>query len=195
MLEWKWREVTLRLSVLFPISVVVLLSLDASRVTELCLFASLLHELGHAFAMYITHDRPSCITMGFFGVRIERATTKRMSYRSSCLVSLAGPLVNVLFFVLFILLENDTAASVHAVIGGFNLLPIYSLDGGEALSAMLCMYYDEEKSEKIVGWVSLLTLVPLSAFACCLFLNSGYNFSLLAVSVYLILLIFLRYKH
>ncbi len=195
MLEWGWQGITLQLSLLFPFSIVVLLSLDTSRVTELCLFASLLHEIGHALAMCLLHDRPSKITMGFFGMRVQREKTQRISYVGSALVSLAGPFMNVVFVAIFSLLHNPVAASVHAIIGGFNLLPVYSLDGGEALYALLCLRYEEEKTAKILRLVSCLVAFPLLITGFCLFVSSRYNFSLLAVSSYLILLIFLRHKH
>lgn len=195
MLECKWQGITLQLSLLFPFSVVVLLSLDTSRVTELCLFASLLHEIGHAIAMCLLHDKPSKITMGFFGMRVQREKTQRISYGGSAVVSLAGPFINAVFFVVFSYLHNPVAASVHAIIGGFNLLPVYSLDGGEAVYALLCLRYEEEKAAVILKAVSCLIAFPLSIVGLCLFVSSRYNFSLLVVSIYLILLIFLRHKH
>lgn len=195
MLEWKWQGITLQLSLLFPFSIVVLLSLDTSRVTELCLFASLLHEIGHAMAMCLLRDKPSQITMGFFGMRVRREKTHRISYVGSALVSLAGPFMNAVFVVLFSCLNNPIAASVHAIIGGFNLLPVYSLDGGEALYALLCLRYEEETADAILKRVSCLVVLPLMIIGCGLFVISRYNFSLLAVSTYLILLIFLRHKH
>ncbi len=195
MLEWKWKDTTFQLSLLFPFSIVVLLSLDSSRVTELCLFASLLHEIGHALAMCMLHDKPSKITMGFFGMRIQREKMQHISYGGSAFVSLSGPFMNVLFVLLFSLLHNPVAASVHTVIGGFNLLPVYSLDGGEALYALLCKQYTEEKAATVLKMVSCFVVFPLLILGFYLFMCSRYNFSLLAVSVYLILLIFLRHKH
>ncbi len=195
MLEWKWQGITLQLSLLFPFSIVVLLSLDTSRVTELCLFASLLHEIGHALAMCLLHDKPSKITMGFFGMRVQREKTQHIGYSGSALVSLAGPFMNAAFVVLFSCLHNPVAASVHAIIGGFNLLPVYSLDGGEALYALLCLRHEEEKAAAILRLVSGYVAFLLLIVGFGLFVSSGYNFSLLAVSTYLILLIFLRHKH
>ena len=195
MIEWQWRGVTLRLSIWFPLAAVVLLSLDPTHTTELCLTASLLHEMGHALAMFAVHDRPKRITMGFFGMRVERAQLHRMSYRAACTVSLAGPFVNVLGFTLYLLLGIPGAAAVHALIGGFNLLPIRSLDGGEALYTVLCMRYEEEQADKVLTVISLLTVIPLSVLGMWLFWGSRYNFSLLAVSAYLILLIFIEHKH
>lgn len=195
MIEWKCQGIIIQLSILFPLSIVVLLSLDTSRVTELCLFASLLHEIGHAFAMCLLHDKPTKITMGFFGMRIQRKKTQIISYGKSAVVSLAGPLMNAIFALIFLCLNNPIGASVHTIIGGFNLLPVYSLDGGEALYALLCLRYREDKADTILKWISCAMVVPLLMVGCRLFFAGQYNFSLLAVSSYLILLIFLRHKH
>ncbi len=195
MIEWRWWGVTLRLSIWFPITVLILLSLDPTRTTEMCLTASLLHEIGHALAMFAVQDSPECITMGFFGMRVERARCHHMSYCASCAVSLAGPFVNLLGFVVYLLLGIPVAAAVHAVVGGFNLLPIRSLDGGEALYAVLCMRYEEEQANKVLRIVSFITIIPLLMLALFLFWGSSYNFSLLAVCAYLILLLFIEEKH
>lgn len=195
MLEKVWHGITFRISLLFPAAVIIMLSFDESTLTMLCLLASLLHELGHALAMLIVHDRPRRVTVGIFGVRVERDAGRHLGYRAACVVSLSGPLVNVLCAVLLWYLGCRVAAVLHAGLAFFNLLPIASLDGGEALHALLCTRFGEERASYILRIVSLAVIFPLFVAGFRLLLSGGYNFTLLAMSLYLILLLFLKEKH
>lgn len=195
MLEWRWAGMQCRLSLWFPASLIVMLSLDSSGLTFLCLMASVAHEMGHFVAMLLLHDAPSGITLGFFGMRVERRPTQRMSYPALCAVSLGGPLVNVLCGVLLWCSGAQEAALIHGVMAVFHLLPVQSLDGGEALYDLLCCRLSEERAERVLLLCSAVVLCPLTALGVWLLFASGYNFTLLAVSAYLGLRMFLREGH
>ncbi|MBQ9861244.1 MAG: peptidase M50 [Clostridia bacterium] len=195
MLEKTWRGITFRLSLLFPAAVIVLMSFDNSNFILLCLFASFLHEAGHALAMLIVRDRPSRVTVGIFGICVERDRGYYLGYRSQALVSLAGPVVNVFCFTLFWCLHQPIAAAIHAGLALFNLLPVSSLDGGEALYALLCAQMPEERAVRIARAVSLAVIFPLAVVGFWLLLSETHNFSLLVMSGYLLLLLFFKEKH
>ena len=190
MLEWRWGDTAFRLSILFPAALIVMLSLDNSGITELCLTASLIHELGHGVMMLLCRDRPARVTLDVFGMCIERRPTMRLGYTALCAVSLAGPLANALCAVWM----PPQAALVHGVLAVFHLLPIASLDGGEALYALLCRRLAEQRAEQVLHVVSVSVLLPLTAFALWLCVTHG-NFTLPVVCLYLILRMFLRQGH
>ncbi len=195
MLEKTWHGITFRLSLLFPATVIALMSLDDSNFILLCLSASLLHEAGHALAMLIVRDRPRRVTVGIFGICVERDRGYYLGYRALSFVSLAGPLVNVLCFTLLWWLHQPIAAVIHAGLALFNLLPVSSLDGGEALYALLCAHISEEKATRIARVVSLAVIFPLAVMGFWLLLHENRNFSLLMMSGYLLLLLFFKEKH
>ncbi len=195
MLEKTWSGITFRLSLLFPASVIVLMSFNDGNFILLCLLASLLHEAGHALAMLIVHDHPRRVTMGIFGICIERDVGYYLGYRKAAFVSLAGPLVNVFCFTVFWRLRQPTAAVIHAGLALFNLLPITSLDGGEALYALLCFSMSEERARRILRTVSLLAIFPIAVVGFYLLLSESRNFTLLLMSGYLLLLLFFKEKH
>ena len=194
MLEWRWGGITFRLSLWFPASIIVMLSLDRSGLTALCLLASIAHETGHFLTMLLFQDAPSCITLGCFGMRVERRPTQRLSYPALCAVSLSGPLVNALCCAL-LWHTAQNAALIHGVLAVFHLLPVMSLDGGEAIYAVLCCRLSEECADRVLLICSVVVLYPLTALGFWLLLASGYNFTLLAVSIYLLLRMFLREGH
>ena len=78
-------------------------------------------------------------------------------------------------------------------LAAFHLLPIAPLDGGQALFALLSRRLPTERAGTVVWAFSLLILLPLAVLGFWVLLQSRYNFSLLAVSVYLMfLLVFKR---
>lgn len=191
MLEGVLCGVRLRLSLLFPASVIVMLSLDGSGLAALCLLAALIHEGGHAVAMCLYRDAPSCITLGIFGMRVERRRGSACGYPARCVISLAGPLANA---ACALLLTGD-AALVHGVLAAFHLLPVTSLDGGEALYALLCSWMSEAGADRVLLLCSAALLFPLAVLGFYLLLRGNGNFSLLLLSIYLILRMFLREGH
>lgn len=194
MLEWRWHGIRFRAGLLFPASVVAMLSLGTEQTTAMCLLASLLHEGGHAVAMLLLRDAPSCITLGAFGMRVERSGNRRLGYPALGLVSLAGPLTNALCAGLLCRCSPE-AAAVHAVLAGFHLLPVVTLDGGEALYAALCCFLSEEQADRVLRMVSGAVLLPMTAGGVRLLLGATHNFSLLLIAAYLILQMFLRRGH
>ena len=195
MFETAIGAVTIRISLLFPAMAMVLLSLDPSHTVLLCLSASVLHELGHAFAMFIVRDHPRRITVGVFGVTIEREYGYYSGYLAAVFVSLAGPFVNFLCFAFLWGCDARVAAAIHLGLGCFNLLPIVSLDGGEALYALLCRFCMEQKALCILRVVSVAVIFPLVVCGFILLFIDVHNITLLLLCGYLILLLFLREKH
>lgn len=183
-------------SLLFPASVVVLLSLDPSGMAGWCIAASAMHEGGHFLMLLLCGGRPALVSVGLFGIRMEPDPGAPLSYRQNLLVSLAGPAVNAAACGILWLLAGgwSVAATVHAALAGLNLLPIEPLDGGQALLCLLAPHMEEARLRRVSLAVSVLTIFPLAAAGFFVLIRSGYNFSLLAVSVYLILLLLFKKK-
>lgn len=191
MLEWRWFGVRLRMGLWFPASIIVMLSLDRSGMTLLCLLASMMHECGHGIAMLCVRDTPRCVAFGAFGMRVERAD-RQLSYSSQCVVSLSGPLVNAVCGAWLWVVGAIDAAWVHSVLAVFHVLPVVSLDGGEALYALLCLRFAEEQADRLLRICSIVTVCPLILIGVWLLLSTGYNATLLVVCGYLLLRMFLR---
>ena len=195
MIELRVRGIAIRLSLLFPAAVVLLLTLDKSGIPAWCVAASLLHEGGHFAAMMLFGCKPSAIRMGIFGVRVEQNPAAPVSYGQNIVISLAGPMVNLLCFgAAYAAGGACIPAMVHLVLALFNLLPVEPLDGGQALFCLLAMHMEAERAERLVFLVSFAAVVPLAGVGFTLLLRSGYNFTLLLVSVYLGLLLLFKRK-
>lgn len=194
MLELRVKGIDFRVSLLFPAALVVVLTLDQTSVPAWCIAASVMHEAGHFLALYALGDRPEAVCVGLFGVRVVRRPADPLNYRGTLLVALAGPLVNLIAFsVLYAAGGMSVPATVHLILGAFNLLPVGPLDGGQALFAAAAQRWDEQGAERLCQIVSVAVLIPLATLGFYLLIRSGYNFTLLAVSLYLgLLLLFKR---
>ena len=193
MLKLRIKGISVELSVLFFAAAVVWLSMDQSHTAALCLLASLIHELGHMGVMLYYGVKPKRICAGLFGVRIEQQDGISLSYRQQMVLSLAGPAVNLVVGMGLCILQGfGIAAAVNLLLAGLNLLPIQALDGGQALYAFLASRREEQQAQKIVFIISIAVLLPLATAGFFVLIRSGYNFTLLAACVYLILLLFIR---
>ncbi len=192
MLKIRLCGIDCRLSLWFPATVIVMLTMDDTPLSAWCLLAALIHELGHFVMMAAVGERPARIVCGVFGIRVERSPDRCVGYAKAAAVSLCGPLANLLCAaVLYLSGAAPLNAAVHLLVGGFHLLPIVSLDGGEALYALLCLRFDVQTAYRMMRTVSCGILMPLTLLGILVFLNGGYNLSLLILCGYLIsLLIF-----
>lgn len=192
MLELRLWGIRCRVSLLFPALVTTLLLWHPDGLAASCLLASLIHEGGHLAAMLALGVPPQCCVLGAFGMRIELGKTL-VGYGRNLLISLAGPLANVLAAAGLLLLECPTAAAVHLALAFLNLLPAAALDGGEILRCGLCLFGLESLSASILCFASALTLLPLATLSAYLFLSHN-NPTLIIVSAYLATLIFFSDK-
>lgn len=114
----------------------------------------LLHELGHAIAAKRIGYKVNEVTLMIFGglTHIDQGGDMKETPDQEIVVSVAGPAVNialaavfgVLVFVLpinivpaYILGMMEFAVTVNCMLGIFNLLPMFPLDGGHIGRAVL----------------------------------------------------------
>ena len=78
------------------------------------------------------------------------------------------------------------------MLGVFNLLPVLSLDGGHLLTILLQRHFSPVVCRNVLRILTFVFLLPLFTAGLYLLLNSGYNYSLLAISLYLTAILFLK---
>lgn len=193
MIEYHIGGVRWRVHPLFGAMLLLLLSLDDKSVPLWCLLACALHEGGHLLVLHLFRQTPVAVTVGLWGLRIERRGGVTLNYRQSAAVALAGPAVNLLGALLCRRLLPVFAATQLAV-GVLQLLPIEPLDGGQALQNLLCCFLPEDTVERVMLWVSAAVLFPLFLLGFYLLLISGRNFTLLALCLYLVSGIFFCHR-
>lgn len=195
MFECHIGNLRLSIDVLFLASLLLLMLADTGDIPLWCLVASLMHETGHVIAVLLLQRQPVRVELGVFGMRMIQQDSTSMGYRRKLCILLAGPLVNLICAGLLLLAgQAGLVIGIHLVIGLFNLLPIEPLDGGQALFCLLAAHGDIGRAETVVFSLSLVLLFCLLVVGFYVLLAGGYNFTLLAVGLYLGLLIVYKHK-
>ena len=112
-------------------------------------FAALVHEVCHILAVFLTGGRIESMMISERGAVMDAAP---MTSGRELICILAGP-AGSLGLMAFCRYFPKTALC-GLVQGAYNLLPIYPLDGGQAVSCILDMICLPLKSEKWCGRIS-----------------------------------------
>lgn len=177
----------------FAVFIACILVLDSTGLVTLALLCALVHECGHIAVLYFFHVPIDELSFKLFGINIVLKNGIILSYKHETILSLAGSAANFitgglayLFYLADIFPVGSRMFAIFSVIlGCFNLLPIGSLDGGQALESALCRKISYDKAEKIVSITSAIFIVPLVLAGVYVVKKTGYNISLIVVSVYL----------
>ncbi len=152
------------------------LMMDSSGMGGRCLAAVLLHELGHLAALKLLGIRVQKIRLSPCGIEIRRESA--YSLKAELAVNLSGPLTNLLLAAGSARLGWLSFSAVNCALGLFELCPLPSLDGGQALMNLMQRHFPLSTAERIctrVQWVcfALMTIAGL------VLLGHGANFTLI----------------
>lgn len=148
---------------------------DKGERLVLVFVCALLHEAGHLAVLVGFGDREPTLFLSPGGARIESRLSGELPYKNDAAVAAAGPAVNLVLSLAFLLLFRITggerlleAARTNLALGAVNLLPLSFLDGGRLLSDLLYLRFDETKARRlgvVFEAVSFFALVCLFASA------------------------------
>lgn len=165
----------------------------------LCVF---LHELGHFIVANFLGYKLNKVTFLPFGASLSGKENAFYKPKHEILVSIAGPLVNLFLLILCLslfwcfpicygYLQEFYFANLVTLI--FNFLPVYPLDGGRVLYAIIKTKKSQNKAYKITKLVGIV----ISIILFVLFIISSFfkiNFTLGTTSIFLLAGIFFEDK-
>lgn len=164
---------------------------DRSGLLLTGLLTALLHEAGHLAVMLVLPGQaPSEVCLTPFGIRIKRRPLSEFA-RGGIIVLAAGSAVNLTLAAVTAFFAPSFAA-VNLAMGLMNLLPVDSLDGGGILKICLCRALDESLAERISTTVSIAVLFGMSFLGIYILFRTRYNFTLLGMSLWLLLSLVVR---
>ena len=159
-------------------------ALDELTFAILLIFSIYLHEMGHAFGARLFGIGTMDVTLTFFG-GYARLTRQPRTTMEEIVVSGAGPSTNLLIWYLlsfWLLPMADLSghseyilyrvAFANMILGFFNLLPGYPLDGGSIATAILARFMKRNRARLITAYIG----VGIGFLLIALDLQSG-NFS------------------
>lgn len=198
-MQLKIKGIKLEIGFMFTATVAFLLLFNIGDEVKLGISFSLLHEIGHLIAIIICKEKPKLISFGLFGMTIVRECDLTQNYKKEFVTAISGPLTNffiaIVFYFIYLKLSKEIFLKiiiVNLIIGLFNIMPVFELDGGRALESLLKYNYPEEISERILKIVSFFTLVIMMGFGFYILISTGYNFTFLAISIYLTVMLFYK---
>lgn len=163
-------------------------------------FFAMLHELSHGITARALGYRPDYVLAGFFGGIIQMRQDYIRPFHE-ILIHLSGPVFNLVVCTLVYTLDrrflimNDS--NLHGLLlmimlsnlmlGLFNLMPFYPLDGGKIIGLYLSFFFGYGKAAKITGYFSKLFFVFLFLFGIYLLQYNVLNILVSAIALHLFL--------
>ena len=167
----------------FAAALCLLRLLAEPRVFYAFLAAAAAHEAGHVMAIYLVGGKVTKLRLGMCDAKIE---TQGLGYRQEIFCALAGPGMSVLV-CLALRKAYATCAAISLLLGLFNALPVYPLDGGRALRAGLCLFLPLGRAEAVSNVVSLA--VCAAGLAGAIFCARAYGLGAAPLAVWLVVLL------
>lgn len=178
------NNIKLKLRFSFPAVLALLICTDKEGTALLCLIGSLLHEMGHLIVMLIEKKPPSEIILYGGGIHIHGGSR-------SFPATLAGPMTNILLFVLFMLILPDTGnfrlfAVINLILAAVNLLPVKELDGRRILECSFIGIMPPERAMKAVDIAERAALIIVLPSVILLVFSGYMSFSAIIFFFYLL---------
>ena len=175
------------LPIIFWVSIIF--GFDTPCIAILTITCALIHECGHYFAIFCFTDTPGVLRGHSSGFRIKQR--KMLSYGKEIAVLLAGPLINVVFFIICFLFGSCLSGYVrlfgyvNLATGISNLLPIEGYDGYGALSELFRSFGRDDLSQKLeaFSFIFSVCLIFLSLYLIDRFGEGYWIFGLFFVAV------------
>lgn len=136
--------------------------------------AIFVHELWHYIALKACGAKIRSVSMGISGVLMD---TGPIGTWKELVCSVAGPLGG--FSLLLVARWLPRTAIFAFLHSGYNLMPIFPLDGGRALRCVLIKLFGSKDGEKLSEVVSRVVIVLLSLVS--IYLSWKFHFAALAI--------------
>ncbi len=189
--------IKVQITFLFVAFIAFVVSLKAPSNLLITIVSSLIHESGHLIMMLASGNKPKIVRFELTGINIIRNQDIRVSNKNEILISLGGPLVNALVFVVccvclcFYNHESVmTFACINLILMTFNLLPVKRLDGGNVLYYLLTKKFDISLSAKILNITSVLFISLIFIWGIYVLVSTRYNISIIIIAIFLTLSLF-----
>ncbi len=196
MITFSLFNIKFTVSVGFTGLICLMLYIDRSGLILPSITASLIHETGHIFWLFILKAPIEKISLKIGAAEIRGNFL--ISRKSEILMLFFGPFLNLMTFALTLLfypylksISLLNFALINLILGILNLLPIFSLDGGTILFLLLGSKLSATVSKIICLIVTFIILFALFVLGILVFLKTKTNPTLILLCIYLLFSILL----
>lgn len=154
---------------------------------------ALLHELAHVYCAHRLGVSVSRITVYPFGVAAQLSGEYIKSSEKEFIIAFSGPFFNMILFWLCVILSDHLSYStlqfcldINIAMAFVNLIPALPLDGGRMLKSILTSQMGFIRAYNFMLRLSRILIYAMATFAIYIFISSGFNFSLVLISAFLL---------
>lgn len=156
---------------IFAIALVLILTKQIEVYAWLMLFA-LIHELAHMCAGLSLKLKPKALEVQAFGISIVFESFENLE-KNKIIIAIAGPFINILIAILFSFIHikaSSIIVNTNVLLAILNLVPIYPLDGGRILHAIICLKNGKKIADEVVYKTSNALVIVMTALSSILIL-------------------------
>lgn len=192
------------------IFVLIFLLTNQIKIYGILMLFALIHELGHMLVGILLGFKPTKLEIMPYGVSVgfeikcedynKKVKRANMLAIKKLIIALAGPLTNFIITVIFLIInknlfgiERNLVIYSNILIGMFNLIPIYPLDGGRGIKNILHITLGLKKSYEYTNQISKITICILTGI-CSITILYIRNVAILLILAYLWYLVIVQNK-
>lgn len=195
MVEQKLFGITFGVSIGFMSLLTFMLYVDKTGLMLPTFFATLLHEWGHIIMLLSYRCKIDKILFKVGSVAVEGNFV--LPTVKECIMLLAGPGINFLFFAICYALFLATNGMIYLnfglvslVVGAVNLLPVYGLDGGNLLIIFITRFLSEKNARLVLKFVGFVCCALIILFGIYIFVLQKKNPTVVIFGIYLLICTF-----
>ena len=153
------------------------------------------HEFSHVFVGSLVGKKLRKVFLGICGMtaffKYEYIEKKRWDYFKETAIFLAGPISNIIIATIFYKIKF--VFEINIFLAFLNLIPIYHLDGYNALKAICSGIFFNKKEfiNVIINKISIVFLILMSIFCIIIF----YKYKNISGVIYLVYILMLNIKN
>ncbi|MCL2234304.1 MAG: site-2 protease family protein [Firmicutes bacterium] len=156
-------------------------------------FVILLHELAHAYVAKKLGYSLNKLKLAPYGAQLT-GSIEGIKWQHEAMIALAGPIINIMFAFVFVALWwvfpvtylfSNVFVTTSVFTAIFNLIPIYPLDGGRALLAILSSRLSRKKAYRILKVFGVIFAVILNVMSVIVLIFGHINPSFILVSLFI----------
>lgn len=183
------------------IFILIFLLTNQIKIYGILMLFALIHELGHMLVGILLGFKPEKLEIMPYGVSVgfnvkcedynKKIKKGNMLAIKKLIIALAGPLTNFIITTIFLManinffgIERELVIYSNILIGIFNLIPIYPLDGGRAIKNILHITVGLQNSYEYTNQISKITVCILTG-VCSIAILYIKNVAILLILGYL----------